>query len=181
MTTHWIYSKTSNNKARFLLGEKGNRTLICIGINPSTAEPDNLDRTLAVVKRFSRDLEYDSWLMLNVYPQRATYPNNLDIEINNDYHSENLKQIETFLNTGKFDIWAAWGTNINKRKYLFQCLKDIVSITKKHSIKWHTIGGKSKEGHPHHPLYLNKNSKLDSFDIDKYLILQKLYLFLTKI
>jgi len=50
MKSHWLYSKTSDNKARFLLGEKGNKTLICIGINPSTAEPDNLDRTLTVVK-----------------------------------------------------------------------------------------------------------------------------------
>ncbi|PIZ75343.1 hypothetical protein COY05_04380 [Candidatus Peregrinibacteria bacterium CG_4_10_14_0_2_um_filter_38_24] len=169
MKSHWLYSKTSDNKARFLLGEKGNKTLICIGINPSTAEPDNLDRTLTVVKRFSRDLKYNSWLMLNVYPQRATNPNNLDLEINSEYHFENLKQIETFLKTGKFDIWAAWGTNISKRKYLFSCLKDIVSITKKHSINWHTIGKKSKEGHPHHPLYLDKKLGLDSFDIKEYL------------
>jgi len=107
--------------------------------------------------------------MLNVYPQRATNPNNLDLEINSEYHFENLKQIETFLKTGKFDIWAAWGTNISKRKYLFSCLKDIVSITKKHSINWHTIGKKSKEGHPHHPLYLDKKLGLDSFDIKEYL------------
>ena len=169
MSSNWIYSKTDDNKARFLLGEKGDKTLLCIGINPSTAEPDNLDNTLKNVKRFSVDLGYDSWLMLNVYPQRATNPNKLSHEIDLDYHKENLKQIESVLSNSKCDIWAAWGTIINKRKYLFPCLNDIVTITKKYSIDWYTIGKISKYGHPHHPLYLNKSLKLDVFDIDQYI------------
>lgn len=28
----------------------------------------------------------------------------------------------------KFTVWAAWGTSINKRKYLIECLKDIVKM-----------------------------------------------------
>lgn len=173
MKEKWIYSKTNDNKARFILGEKGDKTLICIGINPSTAKPDELDNTLKTVKRFSFDLGYDSWLMLNVYPQRYTNPNKLDKEINRGYHFENLKQIKSLLNSGNFDIWAAWGTIIKKRKYLLSCLNDIVSITMKYSINWYTIGKKSKDGHPHHPLYLNKKLKLDSFNINEYLKKQK--------
>ncbi|HMW07137.1 MAG TPA: DUF1643 domain-containing protein [Leptospiraceae bacterium] len=169
MKSNWIYSNTQGNKARFLLGEKGNKTLVCIGINPSIAEPEKLDNTLKVVKRFSKDLGYDSWLMLNVYPQRATNPNELDFEINMDYHRENLFQINKILKHGNYDIWAAWGTIIKKRKYLVSCLKDIYMITRKYSLKWNKIGRLSKEGHPHHPLYLNRNLKLEQFDIDNYL------------
>lgn len=175
MKGNWIYSNTDDNKARFLLGEKGDRTLICIGINPSTAEPDKLDNTLTTVKRFSYDLGYDSWLMLNVYPQRSTDSNKLDETINHNYHLGNLNQIESILlNSGVFDIWAAWGTNIKKRKYLLSCLNDIVSLTSKYSIKWYSIGRKSKEeGHPHHPLYLRKNLNLELFNINEYLKRQK--------
>lgn len=165
----WLYSTTKNNKARFFLGEKGEKTLICIGINPSTAEPNKLDNTLKNVRRFAYDLGYDSWLMLNVYPQRATNPNELDLEINLTYHRENLKQIENILNYQKYDIWAAWGTLINKRKYLHECLNELVLLTRKNTLNWYTIGKKTKDGHPHHPLYLNKNLKLDLFDIDAYI------------
>jgi hypothetical protein len=169
MTEHWIYKHTEDNKARFLLGEKGDRTLICIGINPSTAEPDKLDNTLRSMKRFSKDLRYDSWMMLNVYPQRATDPNKLHNEINPKYHTENLKHIRSFLRSGTFHIWAAWGRLITKRTYLSACLRDIVAIAMEHSIGWYTIGKTTKAGHPHHPLYLRKTLRLAAFDINEYL------------
>lgn len=169
MKDNWIYSNTDDNKARFVLGEKGKKTLICMGINPSTAIPEKLDPTLKVVKRFAKDLGYGSWIMLNIYPQRSTEPSGLDLEKNSLYHKKNLDEIESLLKTGNFDLWAAWGTNIKKRKYLIQCLKGIVEITKKHSIKWYTIGRKTKEGHPHHPLYLKRGLDLEIFDIEEYL------------
>ena len=166
---NWIYKNTKDNKARFLLGEKGDNCLICIGINPSTAEPNILDRTLASVKRFSLDLGYDAWLMLNVYPQRATNPNNLDREINMDYHNENLVHIESVFKWERCHIWAAWGTLIKKRKYLYNCLYDIHSKSKRYNVNWYTIGNKSTDGHPHHPLYLKKGLRLNDFNINEYL------------
>lgn len=169
MNNNWVYSNTKDNKARFLLGEKGANTLICIGINPSTAIPGDLDPTLSTVKRFSSDLGYDSWLMLNVYPQRATNPKNIDMVLNNEFHNENMKQISSVLKSGKHDIWAAWGASIIKRKYLFLCLNDIYHLTNKYSINWYSLGEKTKAGHPHHPLYLKKTCKLDKFDIDTYI------------
>ena len=172
MSDNWVYERTEDNKARFLLGEPGARTLVCIGINPSTAEPGRLDNTLTSVKRFSKDLQYDSWMMLNVYPQRATDPNDLQHDMDRQYHEENLKQIASFVASGSFDVWAAWGTNIRKRHYLLPCLNDIVAITTKRSIKWFTMGNTTKHGHPHHPLYLSRHSVLEPFNIRQYLIRQ---------
>ena len=173
MENNWIYEKTKNNDARFLLGEKRSKTLICIGINPSTAEPDNLDRTIKSVKSFSYDLGYASWLMINVYPQRATDPNDLHEQSNKKLHQQNLRHIKSILKNGKHDIWAAWGTLINKREYLIECLKDIYELTCKSDIVWYTIGKKSKDGHPHHPLYLKKGLDLKQFDIKEYIRNQK--------
>lgn len=170
MKYNWIYSNTKDDKARFVLGEKGTETLICIGVNPSTATPQKLDRTLNIVKRFSSNLKkYDSWVMLNLYPQRSTNPNNLNRKFDTKYHKENLKQITKILKNSNCDIWAAWGTLIEKREYLPKCLVDIHKISKLGSIKWYTIGKKSKKGHPHHPLYLNKNLNLQPFNIENYL------------
>ena len=107
--------------------------------------------------------------MFNIYPQRATNPNHLDKEINIKYHKTNLKNIEKILKNKSYDIWAAWGTIIEKRKYLFDCLMDIKNVADKYFVKWYTIGQKSKKGHPHHPLYLKKNLKLQKFNIEKYI------------
>ena len=77
----WLY-KNITTSARFVLGEVGNNPLVCFGINSSTAKPpnssdsdpeENLDPTVKRVRRCSRD-GFDGWIMLNVYPQRATDP-----------------------------------------------------------------------------------------------------------
>ena len=170
---NWIYKNTRDDKARYVLGEKGHKTLICFGINPSTARPEKLDNTLTIVKRYSKDLGYDSWIMLNVYPQRATNPNDLDIEASKRYHAENLKQIEQTFKGENCDVWAAWGTIIEKRRYLKACLLDIYNIAQKYSVNWYTIGKRSIKGHPHHPLYLKKDLNLAEFNIVNYLTMLK--------
>lgn len=55
----------------------GENPLVCFGINPSTAVPNALDPTLKRVRRFAAENGYDSWTMLNVYPQIATNPKTL--------------------------------------------------------------------------------------------------------
>ena len=72
----WIYDH-SEPKARYALGRKGIRPFVCFGVNPSTATPARLDPTVASVARFTEDHGYDGWLMLNLYPQRATNPDKM--------------------------------------------------------------------------------------------------------
>jgi len=162
----WLYENTKDNKARFVLGEKGERPLICFGVNPSTAIPDKLDRTLTQVQRKSMGIGYDGWIMFNLYPQRATNPKDLHKELVNDIHNKNLKVIKKiFSHYPNSTIWAAWGGIIKKRAFLKDCLKDIVSVMPK-TVNWVHIAAKK---HPHHPLYLKKDSRFISFDINKYL------------
>ena len=166
----WIYSKSSDNSCRYVLGTIGVNPLICIGVNPSTAEPDCLDRTLESVQRISLKNGYDSWIMINIYPQRSTNPNKMHTTFDIDIHNDNVSYIkELFQKFPDADIWAAWGTLIEKREYLKFCLQSICDISRQYNCQWITFGNRSKKGHPHHPLYLNQNSEKTNFDIKTYI------------
>ena len=49
----WLYAPNFYSEYRYILGTRGKNPLICIGVNPSTAEPDNLDNTLKSVERIA--------------------------------------------------------------------------------------------------------------------------------
>ena len=75
--SRWLYVPNTYSEYRYILGTRGERPLICIGINPSTAAPDALDPTLQSVQRIALANGYDSFLMFNVYAQRATRPDDM--------------------------------------------------------------------------------------------------------
>ena len=74
----WYYEPHTYQSYRYVLGRVGKHPLVCIGINPSTAQPGALDPTLKSVERLANANGFDSWIMFNVYPQRATDPNDMD-------------------------------------------------------------------------------------------------------
>ena len=46
---------------------------------------------------------------------------------------------------------------------------DMIDIGREYGASWYTCGARSKAGgHPHHPLYLRKDSLLDEFDVLEY-------------
>ena len=49
----WLYAPCFYSEYRYILGTRGEKPLICIGINPSTAKPDALDNTLKSVERIA--------------------------------------------------------------------------------------------------------------------------------
>lgn len=169
--TEWIYIPDFYTGYRYVLGKVGKKPLITVGINPSTAEPENMDNTMKSVERITAGNGFDSFIMLNVYAQRATDPSNMDKEINMILHKENVKAFQWVLENcpEKPVIWAAWGTNIGKRKYLKECLADIIRISDSCNARWCRVGRCSVAGHPHHPLYLKKDSRIEEFDIKAYM------------
>ena len=166
----WLYVPDFYSEYRYILGTKGEKPLICIGINPSTAAPDNLDNTLKSVERIALANGYDSFIMFNVYAQRATNPDDMERECNLLLHEENMKAFDYILSlSDKPAIWAAWGNIIEKRSYLPDCVRSMIELGKQHQATWYSVGKISKKGHPHHPLYLKKDTPLDLFDIDNYI------------
>lgn len=167
---NWIYDTNEDNSARFTLGQYDtffSKTLICFGINPSTATPNNLDNTIRKIKTISKNNGYTNWITLNIYPQRATNPKDLHNIQNQLLVDTNFfyikKVIESFTNA---DILFAYGNLILIRKYLTEILNDIIS-----QIKFYDFQGKNlclkltKKGYPVHPLYQSNNSKLIDYQI----------------
>jgi len=167
----WLYVPNFYSEYRYILGTRGTKPLICVGINPSTAAPDDLDNTLKSVERIALGNGYDSFIMFNVYAQRATDPDDMELTYNQTLHAENMKAFDYILSLdadGSPAVWAAWGTIIEKRDYLPECVRDMIKIGQTRNARWFSAGKKSKKGHPHHPLYLRKDSALDEFDVEGY-------------
>ncbi len=168
--TKWLYAPNFYSEYRYILGTRGTKPLICIGINPSTARPDDLDNTLKSVERIALGNGFDSFLMFNVYAQRATSPDDMERQCNPLLHRENLEAFRYVLSISeKPAVWAAWGAIIEKRKYLPQCVRDMVLAGEEYGASWYCAGAITKKGHPHHPLYLRKDEKLRPFDVKTYL------------
>ena len=165
----WIYVPDFYTEYRYILGTRGVRPLICIGINPSTAEPDHLDPTLQSVERVAGHNGYDSFLMFNVYAQRATRPKDMERERNEALHRANMEAFDYILSLSECPaVWAAWGNIIEQRAYLKGCLSDMIAMGERHGARWYTAGRRSVRGHPHHPLYLKADSPLEDFAIREY-------------
>ena len=166
----WLYAPNFYSEYRYILGTRGKKPLICVGINPSTAKPDALDNTLKSVQRIADGNGFDSFLMFNVYAQRATRPDDMERVCNLRLHEENMKAFRHLLSIGeKPAVWAAWGAIIEKRRYLPECVADMLAISREYDAQWFCAGPISKKGHPHHPLYLRKDEKLKPFDTEAYL------------
>ena len=126
----WLYVPDHYSEYRYILGTRGSRPLICIGVNPSTAIPGRLDNTLKSAERIALGNGFDSFLMFNVYAQRATLPDDMDRELNPLLHEENMRAFRYVLSqSGEAPaIWAAWGAVIEKRRYLPGCVRDMIRI-----------------------------------------------------
>ena len=169
----WLYVPDFYTEYRYILGTRGQNPLICIGVNPSTAAPDDLDNTLKSVSRIAEGNGLDSWIMFNVYAQRATRPEDMDRELNQVLHRANMAAFEYILQNVaqglRPAVWAAWGTIIEKRPYLPGCVRDMVALGRRYDARWLCAGKRSAKGHPHHPLYLRKDEKTVEFDVEQYL------------
>lgn len=162
----WVYECEPDNTSRYVLGEQfadpqSNKVLICIGVNPSTATPEKLDPTLNRVRRYAERQSYGAWYMLNLYPQRATDPNDMDREGNRTLHQKNIAAIGDLLRTiPQADVWCAWGATIRKRSYLSDFLRgnkerEISGILAQFNGDYRFVAyAETKKGHPGHPLVM---------------------------
>ena len=48
------------------------------------------------------------------------------------------------------------------------CVRDFLEDGMAAGAVWYTAGSPLKSGHPHHPLYLKRDTRLMEFDIESY-------------
>ncbi len=157
---------------RFALEQTGEKVLIVIGVNPSTADETKPDPTMQSVLRFVNTFGYDGFVMLNLSSQRATNPHDMSTVLDMDMHQKNLEVVSQM---GKkypdADILLTFSNNIERRMYLSGCFIAIYEALKTHN-RWLCIGGTdsfTKYGHPRHPLYASTKLGLAEMDIKNYL------------
>lgn len=169
MADSWVYERSADGSARFVLGTVGENPLVCFGINPSTARPGALDPTVKRVARFAVDNGFDSWTMLNVYPQIATDPKLIDRTHRQELKLENERHIARLIDGRPLTLLAAWGGLVTSRTYLRTLLEDIYTLTTDVGCGWVSLGAPTKDGHPRHPLYVRADARLSPFAVHQYL------------
>lgn len=147
-----IYHESPDKALRYTLGKKGSRPLIAIGLNPSTADDKKPDITISKIMGFAERNGFDGFVMLNLYPHRATFPKNLPDELNSECHTANIQAILNCLaEFSEVNILAVWGEPIKTKKYLPLCLAQINEAISGLNANWWQIGDMTKSGHPRHP------------------------------
>ena len=77
-----IYQNDCQDKWRYTLGKAGANPLVVIGLNPSTATQEKADTTVAKAEKVALQQGYDGFIMLNLYPIRATDYRKLPVKVN---------------------------------------------------------------------------------------------------
>lgn len=149
-----IFSKS--RKYRYSLSKTWNpnkKTIMFIGLNPSTATELKPDPTITRCLNFSKDWGFGSFHMLNLFAFRATLPKDMFNhpkpigKLNNKYLIQFAKKSNLIL--------AAWG---NHGSYLNRSY-EVKDILLNNGIKEIHFLSLTKSNEPGHPLYLPKNLK----------------------
>ncbi|HSY43662.1 MAG TPA: DUF1643 domain-containing protein [Candidatus Acidoferrum sp.] len=160
---------------RFVLGKRGTNSLAVFGINPSTADQCNSDRTIEKIESLNESWNLNGFLMFNLYPLRASSPKSLPLELDEDLLKKNVEVIRNELK--KFRVraaWAAWGDAFDKRTYFTNCLEKILSELKVLNLEWKKCEPLTKSQNPRHPLsgrphIITEQSRLTDFSVQSYL------------
>ena len=164
---------------RFVIGIPGRRNLLCIGLNPNTADFHRLDGTSRNFMRIAKDNDYDGWLLVNLYPARNPKAGNLSQGSDDLLFRENLEQIEACASSNEFQIGnvlLGWGNDVEQRAYLKNSILQIHRRLKKYRLKYHSFRV-NLSGHPSHPSPMTLNTRYKSderiqmspFDFEGYI------------
>ena len=156
---------------RFALGRVGSppsaqNPLVVIAMNPSYANASQADTTVNNVIAASSQLGHDGWIMLNLYPERATKPADLT-PLDVDLWAQNWAAIEHVLDTfAVTEVLGAWGNPRN------QTIRDSRSMTldalTKRGTRVYYFGELTTQNEPRHPT--PRGPRWDVSGLKSYLI-----------
>lgn len=162
-----LYSCDESDRHRFTLGCAGESPLVAIGLNPSMANRERSDITVSKVERLAKLTGCDGFVMLNLYPLRATDFSSLPPGHEPAMFDRNLELIEHTLGEVRPRVlWAAWGNNVLQRDYLLDAA--LVLLRRFRNQPWHHFGPLTCAGHPRHPSRLSYDWRFERLDAATY-------------
>lgn len=123
----------------------GDRLILWIGLNPSTADEQQLDPTLTRIRSFSRREGFDGFWMANLFGLRTPYPKEMMADPDPVGAGNDASLLEAAERCEK--IVAAWGVS-----GVYQARADAVVQLFAGRELW--CLGTTQGGHPRHPLYV---------------------------
>ena len=156
-----------DNISRYALGEINDKNILyCFGLNPSSATSTEDDPTIINVRKLAEYNNFNSWIMLNLYPQRSNNPNEVD-KFNRTLFERNINEVVNIIQCNS-TIWVAWGNNIKLSPFYTCFLELFGKINEKKGIIYKQLGNLTEEGHPRHPLYQSTTQYFNTFDFENY-------------
>ena len=125
------------------------KTILFIGLNPSTADEKIDDPTIRRCINYAQNWGYGSFLMVNLFAYRATIPTELK-NVKNPIGNDNDLYIIELLKKADLAV-AAWGnegSHLNRDKEVKKIIPNLMCLKI------------NKSGQPAHPLYQKKDLKL---------------------
>ena len=139
-------------KYRYALSRTWNgkkKTILFIGLNPSTANEKIDDPTIRRCINYAQNWGYGSLLMVNLFAYRATLPSELK-NVKNPIGNDNDLHILELSKKADLTV-AAWGNEgflLNRDKEVKKLIPNLMCLKI------------NKSGQPAHPLYQKKDLKL---------------------
>lgn len=123
----------------------GDRLIMWIGLNPSTADEQQLDPTLTRIRSFSQREGFDGFVMTNLFGLRTPYPDEM-MKDADPVGAENDAALLAAADRCE-QIVAAWGVS-----GVYQARAEAVAKLFAGRELW--CLGSTQDGHPRHPLYV---------------------------
>lgn len=144
-----------------LFRDMGDNPLVFCMLNPSTADAERDDPTVAKCRKYAKSFGYSGLVVVNLYAFRATKPKDMFISPDpigkeNDFYITELCKDRTVI--------CAWGNNANPKRALA-----VFGLLLKINASIHCLAITSK-GQPSHPLYLKNDAQMMLFppELDGY-------------
>jgi hypothetical protein len=157
-----IFSKDWRH--RYLLGRvirpsDKPRLALWVMLNPSKADASVDDATVRRCRGFTTDWGYDGFEIVNMYSYIDTFPVNL-LALDHDMRigPDNVAYQEAALARAQLVV-AAWGAHLEPDAGLWQAFVKRAKAADKSMV----CLGRTKDGHPRHPLRLAKDTRLVPF------------------
>lgn len=128
-----------------------------IGLNPSTADENVLDPTMRRLKSFARVWGFNGMVMLNLFALRSTDPRQIRRE-EDPVGPRNDEWLRKWATAPLVDLvvpcWGVHGVWGGRDKAVMNILRREACPVK--------VFGRTKHGHPKHPLYLPLGTELQA-------------------